>query len=128
MSHETICRTLDIQTRGALEKELLQHLRRTRAMRRSHHHTQKTADHGRICHTIPVSERPPSAGKPRGTARLPGTVEARGFSPAHPRTLSRATLGGNRQAVYPYYPLSGDNTPCSDSFGPDDADSTPNWD
>jgi IS30 family transposase len=39
----------------------LQHLRRTRAMRRSRHHTQKTADHGRICHTIPISERPPSA-------------------------------------------------------------------
>jgi len=61
VSHETIYRTLYIQTRGALKKELLQHLRRTRAMRRSRHHTQKTADHGRICHTIPISERPPSA-------------------------------------------------------------------
>jgi IS30 family transposase len=61
VSHETIYRTLFIQARGALKKELLQHLRRTRAMRRSRHHTQKTADHGRICHTIPISERPPSA-------------------------------------------------------------------
>src|SRR4051794_31157442 len=35
VSHETISRTLFIQARGALKKELLQHLRRTRAMRRS---------------------------------------------------------------------------------------------
>jgi len=61
VSHETIYRSLYIQARGALKKELQQHLRRTRGMRRSRHHTQKTADHGRICHTIPISERPPSA-------------------------------------------------------------------
>ena len=42
VSHETIYRTLFIQARGALKKELLQHLRRTRGMRRSRHHTQKT--------------------------------------------------------------------------------------
>ena len=35
VSHETIYRTLFIQARGALKKELLEHLRRTRAMRRS---------------------------------------------------------------------------------------------
>ena len=34
VSHETIYRTLFIQARGALKKELIQHLRRTRAMRR----------------------------------------------------------------------------------------------
>jgi IS30 family transposase len=61
VSHETIYRTLFIQTRGALKKELLQHLRRTRAMRRSRSHTQKTDNHGRICNTISISERPPSA-------------------------------------------------------------------
>lgn len=48
MSHETVYRSLFIQARGALKKELLQHLRRIRVMRRSRHHTQKTADHGRI--------------------------------------------------------------------------------
>jgi IS30 family transposase len=41
VSHETIYRTLYIQARGALKKELLEHLRRSRAMRRSRHHTQK---------------------------------------------------------------------------------------
>ena len=34
VSHETIYRSLFIQARGALKKELLQHLRRTRGMRR----------------------------------------------------------------------------------------------
>ena len=58
VSHETIYRTLFIQSRGALKKELLEHLRRSRAMRRSRHHTQKTADHGRISDTISIRERP----------------------------------------------------------------------
>ena len=61
VSHETIYRTLFIQARGALKKELLQHLRRTRAMRRSRHHTQKTPDHGRITHTVSIRERPAEA-------------------------------------------------------------------
>ncbi len=58
VSHETIYRSLFIQSRGALKKELLEHLRRTRAMRRSRHHTQKTDDHGRITGTVSISERP----------------------------------------------------------------------
>jgi len=58
VSHETIYRSLFIQARGALKKELVAHLRRTRVMRRSRHHTQKTADHGRITNTISISERP----------------------------------------------------------------------
>jgi IS30 family transposase len=60
VSHETIYRTLFIQARGALKKELLVHLRRSRAMRRSRHHTQKTEDHGRITGTVSISERPVS--------------------------------------------------------------------
>jgi len=58
VSHETIYRSLYIQARGVLKKELLQHLRRTRAMRRSRHHTQKTGDHGRIIDAVSISERP----------------------------------------------------------------------
>jgi len=61
VSHETIYRSLFIQARGALKKQLLQHLRRTRVMRRSRSYTQKTDDHGRISNTISISERPPSA-------------------------------------------------------------------
>lgn len=58
VSHETIYKTLFIQARGALKKELVQHLRKTRAMRRSRHHTQKTDDHGRITNTVSIRERP----------------------------------------------------------------------
>jgi len=61
VSHETIYRTLYIQSRGALKKELLAHLRRTRGMRRSLHYTQKTPDRGRIKDTVSISERPASA-------------------------------------------------------------------
>ncbi len=61
VSHETIYRSLFIQARGALKKELLQHLRRTRGMRRSRHHTQKTEDHGRITGTVSIRERPAAA-------------------------------------------------------------------
>jgi IS30 family transposase len=58
VSPETIYRSLFIQARGALKKELLEHLRRTRGMRRSRHHTQKTEDHGQITDTVSIRERP----------------------------------------------------------------------
>ena len=44
--------------RGALKKELLEHLRRKRGMRRSRHYTQKTAIHGQIVDAVSISERP----------------------------------------------------------------------
>ncbi len=59
VSHESIYRSLFIQARGALKKELLAHLRRTRGMRRSRHYTQKTAIHGQIIDAVSISERPP---------------------------------------------------------------------
>jgi IS30 family transposase len=58
VSHETIYKSLYIQTRGALKKELLQYLRRTRALRRSRHHTQKGPDHAQIVDAVPISKRP----------------------------------------------------------------------
>jgi len=61
VSHETIYRSLFIQARGALKKELMAHLRRTRGIRRSRHHTQKTDIHGRINDTVSISERPAAA-------------------------------------------------------------------
>ena len=61
VSHETIYRSLFIQARGVLKKELLQHLRRTRAMRRSRHHTQKSDDRRRIRDAVSISERPATA-------------------------------------------------------------------
>ena len=58
VSHEIIYQSLFIQARGALKKELLAYLRRPRAIRRSRHHTQKTADHGQILNAVSIRERP----------------------------------------------------------------------
>ncbi len=60
VSHETIYRSLFIQARGALKKELLDHLRRAGGMRRSRHYTQKTSVHGQITDADSISERPAS--------------------------------------------------------------------
>jgi IS30 family transposase len=61
VSHETIYRSLFVQARGALKKELVEHLRRTRGMRRSRHYTQKTAIHGKIVDAVSIRERLASA-------------------------------------------------------------------
>jgi IS30 family transposase len=61
VSHEPIYRSLFIQARGALKRELLQHLRRPRSMRRSRQYTQKTDIHGQIVGAVSISERPASA-------------------------------------------------------------------
>ena len=60
VSHETIYCSLFIQARGTLKKELLEHLRRTRPMRRSRSYTQKTAIHGQIADAVSISQRPAS--------------------------------------------------------------------
>ena len=61
VSHETIYRSLFIQARGALKKELLQHLRKSRAMRRSRHKTLKGEGLGQITNTVSIRERPAEA-------------------------------------------------------------------
>jgi IS30 family transposase len=60
VSHETIYKSLFIQARGALKKELLQHLRRIRAMRRSRHHSLKDEGMGKITDAVSIRERPAS--------------------------------------------------------------------
>lgn len=58
VSHETIYRSLFIQTRGVLKKELLAHLRATRSIRRSRHATLKRSGLGQIKDTISIRDRP----------------------------------------------------------------------
>jgi IS30 family transposase len=58
VSHETIYRSLFIQTRGVLKKELLAHLRATRAIRRSRHATMKRSGLGRFNDAVSIRERP----------------------------------------------------------------------
>ncbi len=58
VSHETIYKTLFIQTRGALKKELQQCLRSGRVVRRSRKSSLKGKGLGSIPDTISISERP----------------------------------------------------------------------
>ena len=60
VSHETIYRSLFIQARGVLKKELQQHLRTQRAIRRSRHANQKRDGRGQITNAVSIRERPAS--------------------------------------------------------------------
>ena len=58
VSHETIYRSLFIQARGVLKKELLGHLRSRRMMRRSKKSTTGGQSRGQIVDAVSIRERP----------------------------------------------------------------------
>src|SRR5271163_1113734 len=58
VSHETIYRSLFIQARGVLKKELLDQLRSKRRMRRSRHASASGQSRGQIVDAISIRERP----------------------------------------------------------------------
>ncbi|HEI8456930.1 TPA: IS30 family transposase [Proteus mirabilis] len=58
VSHETIYKTLFIQTRGTLKKELQQYLRSRRTVRKSRTTSLKGKGLGSIPNAVPISERP----------------------------------------------------------------------
>src|ERR1700722_2134382 len=58
VSHETIYRSLFIQARGVLKKELVQHLRSKRLIRRSRHCRAGGHSQGQIVDAISIRERP----------------------------------------------------------------------
>ena len=60
VSHETIYRSLFVQARGVLKKELLRHLRSQRSMRRSIHATGKGSELRQIKDMISIRQRPAS--------------------------------------------------------------------
>lgn len=61
VSHETIYRSLFIQARGVLKKELIIHLRGRRTMRRSKHATTVGQPRGQIRDAVSFRERPAEA-------------------------------------------------------------------
>ena len=61
VSHETIYRSLFIQARGVLKKELMDHLRSKRRMRRSRHASEHGQSRGKIVDAISIRERPAEA-------------------------------------------------------------------
>lgn len=58
-SHETIYRTLYVQTRGALKKELATHLRRSYGVRRNRNAKHWGRGRGQILDAVSISMRPP---------------------------------------------------------------------
>ncbi len=58
VSHETIYRSLFVQARGALKKELVGHLRTKRRFRRSRHATYRGQGRGAITDAVSIRERP----------------------------------------------------------------------
>jgi IS30 family transposase len=60
VSHETIYRSLFVQARGVLKKELQAHLRSGRAIRRSRHASSKGGGRGSLTDMISIRERPAS--------------------------------------------------------------------
>jgi len=61
ISHETIYRTLFVQARGALKRELLVHLRSRRMMRKGRHASTSGQPRGQIKEAVSIRERPPEA-------------------------------------------------------------------
>jgi IS30 family transposase len=61
VSHETIYRSLFIQARGALKKELMDYLRSKRRMRRSRHSSEHGHSRGQIVDAVSIRERPAEA-------------------------------------------------------------------
>ncbi len=59
ISHETIYRTLFVQSRGALKRELLAHLRSRRIMRKGRHASTRGQPRGQIKEAVSIRERPP---------------------------------------------------------------------
>jgi IS30 family transposase len=60
VSHETIYRSLFVQARGVLKKDLQAHLRSGRAIRRSRHASSKGDQRGSLTDMISIRERPAS--------------------------------------------------------------------
>jgi IS30 family transposase len=60
VSHETIYRSLFVQARGVLKKELMQYLRSKRTIRRSRHASLKRDGLGQIKDAVSISQRPAS--------------------------------------------------------------------
>jgi IS30 family transposase len=61
VSHETIYKSLFIQARGVLKKELTAHLRRRRRLRHSRHYANNGPGRGQISNAVSIRERPAQA-------------------------------------------------------------------
>ena len=103
VSHETIYRSLFVQARGVLKKELMQYLRSKRTIRRSRHASLKRDGLGQIKDAVSISERPACVedravpGQLAALRQLPPTAAAPLAAPG-PGRRSRRLHRGHRHA------------------------------
>jgi IS30 family transposase len=91
VSHETIYRSLFIQARGVLKKELVQHFRSKRLIRRSRHSRAAGQSRGQIVDAISISERPAEVEDRAVPGHWEGDLLA-GSKNTHIATLVETTL------------------------------------
>ena len=101
VSHETIYRSLFVQSRGVLKKALVQHLRRVRTMRRSRHATTAGQRRGQIVDAVSIRERPATVEDWAIPGHWEGDLACRdagrasiALSPLGPRARQRHRRGG----------------------------------
>lgn len=90
ISHESIYRTLYVQTRGVLKKKLQRHLRTRRRMRRSRLSNQSMQGRGQIVDATPISERPTEVDDRASPGHWEGDLIA-GSGNSHVATLVERT-------------------------------------
>lgn len=88
VSHETIYRSLFVQSRGALKKELCRHLRSGRSARRP---KGKAKSRGQIREMVPISERPAEAEDRAVPGHWEGDLLMGGTSSAIATLVERST-------------------------------------
>jgi IS30 family transposase len=91
VSHETIYRTLFVQARGVLKRELLAHLRSRRMVRKGRHASTRGQPRGQIKEAVSICERPPEV----EDRAMPGHWEGdliSGSRDTHKATLAERTL------------------------------------
>jgi IS30 family transposase len=106
VSHETIYRSLFIQARGVLKKELIQHLRSKRGIRRSRHSRAGGQSRGQIVDAISIRERPAEIEDSAGSAsvrwfalKTEAADRTRKFSYAHPPQRTARPLGSRKHPL-----------------------------
>ena len=91
ISHETIYKSLFVQARGVLKKELISHLRTRRSMRRGKTSTTRGQPRGRIVDAVSIRERPAEIEDRAIPGHWEGDLLAGGKNSSH-RNLGRASV------------------------------------
>ena len=111
VSHETIYRSLFIQARGVLRKELMEHLRSKRRMRRSRHASEHGHCRGQIVDAISIRERPAEAEDRAFPGHWEGDLLAGGKNSDPQSPWQRGTNENTNLLLRQYFPRGTDLAP-----------------